>query len=115
MKAKEIVAIEDVANIKVVHISGHLDLESAPRVKAKLAELVKTPYCKIILDMEETSYISSFGLSLLLQLHDQVKAMNGRLVLAALHPFARQIFDTTQLSAVFTMYENVAAAVKALA
>jgi anti-anti-sigma factor len=115
MKSKEIVTVEDRSGVKVVHLKGHLDLEMAPQVKPQLTELSRHPHCKIVLDLEHTSYISSFGLSLLLQLNDQVKAVNGRLALAELHPFAKQVFDTTQLAAVFKLYETVEAAVKALA
>ena len=114
MKSKEIITVEDVSGVKVVHLKGHLDLETAPKVKPALTELAKKPHCRIVLDLGETSYISSFGLSLLLQINDQVKAVNGRLVLADLHPFARQVFDTTRLGSVFKDYETVEAAVKAL-
>ena len=114
MKSKELIAIEDKSGVKVARLMGHLDLETAPQVKPQLIELAKKPHCKIILDLAETSYISSFGLSLLLQVNDQVKAVNGRLALADLHPFAKQVFDTTQLGAVFKMYDSVDQAVKAL-
>jgi anti-sigma B factor antagonist len=115
MKSKETVTIKDMSGVKVVHILGHLDLETAAQVKPKLFELAKKPHCKIVLDLENTSYISSFGLSLLLRLNDEIKAVNGRLALAALHAFARQVFDTTQLGSVFKVYEDVETAVKALA
>ena len=64
MKSKELIAIEDKSGVKVARLMGHLDLETAPQVKPQLIELAKKPHCKIILDLAETSYISSFGLSL---------------------------------------------------
>jgi len=57
----------------------------------------------------------AFGLSLLLQANEQIRAVNGQLALADLHPFAKQVFDTTQLGAVFKTYDSVELAVKALA
>ena len=114
MKSKEIVTVEDMSGVKVVHLKGHLDLETAPKVKPPLMELSKKAHCKIVLDLGETSYISSFGLSLLLQVNEQVRAVSGRLVLADLHPFAKQVFDTTQLGSVFKVYDTVEAAVKAM-
>ena len=115
MKQKEILVVEDIGGVKVLHLKGPLDLETAPRVKPRLFELAKKPHCRIVLDLENASYISSFGLSLLLQVNDQVKSVNGRLALAAPHPFAKQVFDTTRLESVFTFFETVEAALKAMA
>ena len=115
MKSKELITVEDRSGVKVVHLMGHLDLETAPQVKPQIMELAKKPHCKIVLDLAETSYISSFGLSLLLQANEQIRAVNGQLALADLHPFAKQVFDTTQLGAVFKTYDSVELAVKALA
>ncbi len=115
MKSKQILTVRDIEGVKVAALKGHLDLETAPQVKTPLMDLAKKPHCRIVLDLENTSYISSFGLSLLLQVNDQVKAVNGQIALAALHSFAKQVFDTTQLGSVFRVYPSVEAALKALA
>ena len=114
MTPNDLVRIEDKEGIKVIHLKGHLDLETAPRMKPPLMEEAERPHCKIVLDMEFMYYISSFGLSLLLQLNDRVKASKGSLALAALNPFAKQVFDTTQLTTIFKIYDSVDAAIKAL-
>jgi anti-anti-sigma factor len=114
MAPNDSVRIEEREGVNVIHLKGHLDLETAPRMKPPLMEEAQKPNCKIVLDLEYMYYISSFGLSLLLQLNDRVKASKGRLALAALNPFAKQVFDTTQLTTIFKIYDSVEAATKAL-
>jgi anti-anti-sigma factor len=115
MKQKAALTVEDMKGVKVLHLKGHLDLETAQIVKPQMLELAKVPRNRMVIDLENTSYISSFGLSLLLQVNDQVKAAGGRLALAAPHPFAKQVFDTTQLLSVFKFFDTIEAAVRALA
>ena len=114
MKPKDVITIEDVSGAKVIHVKTHLDLDTVSLVKDQLLALAGKPQCKIVLDLENASYISSFGLSMLLQFNDFVKKAGGRLVLAALHAFAKQVFETTQLGSVFKVYDTVEAAVKAV-
>jgi anti-anti-sigma factor len=113
MKQKAALTVEDFKGVKVLRLKGHLDLETAQAVKPQMFDLARAPRSRIVIDLENTSYISSFGLSLLLQLNDQVKASGGRLALAAPHPFAKQVFDTTQLLTDFKFFDTVEAAVKA--
>ena len=64
----------------------------------------------VVLDMSRVQIIPSIGLGALVQLHNECKARQQKLKLAAVLPQVRQILGLTRLDRVFELSDSVEAA-----
>ena len=69
---------------------------------------------RLVLDMSGLEYISSAGLRVLMLARKQAQAQGGTLVVAALGPMLREIFEISRFSAVFDVYPSVRDALAAI-
>lgn len=62
---------------------------------------------KVLFDLGQMGHIDSSGLGFLVQVLQKAKASGGQVVLAALQPAAKIVFDITKVSRVFTIVDKV--------
>jgi anti-anti-sigma factor len=101
----------------VVSPRGRVDHATADAFSAALATHVAQ--CArggpaIVLDMSGVDYISSVGLRALMVAAKQVKAQSGRIVVAALTPMVREVFQISRFHLVFDLFDRVDAALESL-
>ena len=71
-------------NTLYVKAAGRLDLDNAVEYGAKIKDFIEDSYdpiTEVILDFEQITFLSSFGLKVILELYKQLKAQNGTLKL----------------------------------
>lgn len=69
----------------------------------------------LVVDLAALDYISSAGLRVFMIMAREVKAGKGRIVLAAMQPLVREIFDISKFTLLFEIFDSVAAASATLA
>jgi len=69
---------------------------------------------RIVLDLSGLQYISSAGLRVLILALKDVKARGGTLVVAALRPLVREIFEISRFDTLFDVHPSVRAALEAV-
>ena len=69
---------------------------------------------RLVLDLSRLEYISSAGLRVLMLARKQAQVQGGTLVVAALGPMLREIFEISRFSAVFDIYPSVRDALAAV-
>ena len=77
------VTTEMIGTAQVVHIAGRLDHTSSTVLDARLRELLDAGHTRLVLDVEQMSYISSAGLRSLILVAKEVKTRSGALALAS--------------------------------
>lgn len=76
-----------------------IDTTTAPEMDKGIKELLKDPeLMELELEMEDTFYISSVGLRVLLATQKAMNARKGRLSLLHVRAQVREIFDVTGFS-----------------
>lgn len=98
----------------VLHLSGALDVSSAPELKTTLEELFAENGRDVLIDCENVTVISSIGLSTLLRGAQLADSNGGRLAVAALHGVALEAFEISGLQRVLVGYPSREAAQIAL-
>jgi anti-anti-sigma factor len=93
--------------IWVVTPSGRLDSSSGPMLEATLNAQIESRHFRLIVDMNEVSYLSSGGLKALLSAHKKTQANQGALVLAALSTRVHEVFSISGFDALFTIVDSV--------
>jgi anti-sigma B factor antagonist len=97
---------EVISNCTVIHVSGEVDLATAPILERALHSAIAASY-PIIVNFAATRYIDSTGLRVVLQArgrHRQVVAAAG------LTPTLRRVFELTNVDRTIPLYPTVAEA-----
>ena len=94
-------------NVLKVTISGRLVAAGVPSLREDLVGRI-TEGMNVLFDLAKMAHIDSSGLGLLVQVLQKVKAGGGKVVLAALQPAPKIVFDITKVSRVFTIVPTVA-------
>ncbi len=97
--------------IQVLSLNGKLDLANAANLKDNVKSLLNDHKNQIHLNMKDVDFINSSGLGALVSLMKEVRVAKGRLTLSNLAPYVNEIFEITQLSHVFEIYQTMEEAV----
>jgi len=109
-KAKE---LEEGSKV-VVELSGIVDSTNVEEFFAFISSLLKSGVKYMVMDMEHTSYISSGGLSVIVDAHKKVQAEGGKLVIAGASSLIAELLDVAQISRVIEVYGDLDQALQAL-
>ena len=101
----------------VVSPRGRIDHASAETFKTALSPYLTAagPGHPVVLDFAGVEYIASVGLRVLMLASRQVRAQNGTIVVAALAPLVKEIFEISKFTMVFPCFPTVADALADLA
>ena len=101
--------------VVVVAPRGRVDSTTSGDLEQRLLQLVGGGERRLVLDLAGVEYISSAGLRVLLVVARRMKAAPGDLVLCALTPPVRQVFDLAGFLPLFATEDTRAAALSRLA
>lgn len=104
-------------NAIILMPAGRIDQDHADSFKQALGPHLagcRAGNAPVILDFSAVSYISSVGLRVLMLAARQVKAQGGRLVIAALTPIVKEVFEISRFNLVYKVFPDVAAALAAV-
>lgn len=101
-------------DIQVLELSGELDYHSSPELREKLTELTVKQSAKILVNLGGVDYMDSSGIATFVEAFQKAKRYQGRLILAALTPTVRGVFEIAKLDSIFEIAPTVADAVKSL-
>lgn len=104
---------EQRGSVLVIAASGRLDSNTAAELEAVLPARVQSS-AATVMDLGDTSYVSSAGLRVLLKGAKTAKGSGHKLVLTGLAPSVREVFDISGFSAIFTIETDVDAALAVL-
>ena len=104
------------AQAPVLSPAGRVDHATAERFKTLLLEHLQPARAadRVVLDLAGVDYMASVGLRALVLAARQVKSRGGRLVVAALQPLVREVFEITRLGQVVETFASVRDALAAL-
>lgn len=91
-----------------------LNASNASGLKSELVLLNKNSINNIVINMTDTKYCDSSGLSAILVANRLCKDTNGRFVLCGLQPNVRKLIEIAQLDRVLTITANETEALSAI-
>ena len=108
-------AVRRFARATVLSPAGRVDHATAERFKTLLLDHLQPARAdRVVLDLAGVDYMASVGLRALVLAARQVKARGGRLVIAALPPLVREVFEISRLGQVLDSFASVRDALAAL-
>lgn len=102
----------DVSGVTVVEIEGRIVLgEESNSFREKVKTLLAAGKKKIVLNLQNVSYIDSAGLGTLVATFHSARSQGATLKLANLGAKFKEVLQVTKLMTVFDTYDNEAMAV----
>jgi anti-sigma B factor antagonist len=105
------IEVRELKHVSVVKVSGRVDSSTAPELDKSLQDLLDAERNHIALDLQETEYMSSAGLRVLVATHKAAKKSGGGLCLAQPSARVREVLDLAGLMPVFDVYPDLVEAV----
>jgi anti-anti-sigma factor len=100
------ITFSDVGDVKVARFDGMIDTVTAADVEAALSQLLSDGANKMLLNVEQLSYINSFGLRVILVSAKQLKRGDGELRICCLNEPVQEVFDITGFSSILNVLET---------
>lgn len=95
-----------------VHIKGFLYANTLPQLDKTFQTVVSSVKKKMVLDLSETTYISSGGWGLIITFFKRAQDAGGNLVLAAMKPEVYDAFELLEYDKVIRSFPTVDSALK---
>lgn len=97
-------------NLVIITLRGSLDTETYPNLRAKAQKYLDQSVKAMLLDLQQLDYISSMGISCLLEIRKGMEAAGGRLMMANVPPHIDHVFKIVNALPNFQMFRDVAEA-----
>lgn len=97
----------------VVNVAGELDIATAPQLVEALGQATSAKGGKVVVNLLETSFIDSTGLTTLFRAHKEAEEHNGgnfAIVCGPDNIEVRRVMELMGFDQVFTVYETLDAA-----
>ena len=95
--------------VAVVSLSGDVDLESSPAVRAALLDCVGMKR-GVLVDMSAVSYIDSSGVASLVEAFQTARKSDTRFALVEVSEAAMRVLELARLDQVFSIHKTLAEA-----
>jgi len=95
------------SDVLIISADGGIDRHTSGQFVEEIMTLIEGGITKIIVDCEKLTYISSWGLGVLLRLHKRAKAAGGEVKIANVHSHIVSLLNVTHLNRIFEVYPDV--------
>ena len=95
------VEVRDQDGVPVVFVRGEVDVHTAPQLRETVRRLLDDGASTLLVDMEQTEFIDSTGLGVLLGAAKELQQAGGRFTLARPSKAVSKILSVTGMSELF--------------
>lgn len=107
-------SIERAGDVTVVTVEGELTVGNRGQLKEMVLARLAQGDESFVIDFDQTGYIDSSGLGVLVSLSKRIREQGGRLRLAGLNQDLRTLFELTKLDSLFQISDTRSAALAEL-
>lgn len=102
---------ENDGRVVIIEIPGRLTLESSGELKEFLKELMEEKKFRIVMDLNQTTYVDSSGLGAIVSKIAMTRSNAGDIRLAHVAPNIQELLELTHLTQILQVYESTEKAV----
>ena len=104
------IQVRQVGDASVLSVKGKVNFETAPQLKDAIKDIkdgISEQHQRILLiNLEGVSFVDSSGLGLLVAARNLLEKSGGRLYLCCIAPQVKKVFDQTNLTNFFSIFES---------
>ncbi|HTR44109.1 MAG TPA: STAS domain-containing protein [Thermodesulfovibrionales bacterium] len=106
------IKITDHEGVKIISLSGDIDMYTSPEVRKPLLRLIDQRVPVIMIDLTDVAYIDSSGIATFVEGLKGMMSYRGRLKFFGIPERVKEIFNFSKLDRVFDMYGSMEDALK---
>jgi len=99
------ILIEELENGKIVRPHGKIDILTSSELRSILSDLTKKKIMRIVVDLEQVTYLDSSGLATLLEGLKHLKEYDGKMQLANVPERILKVLSLMKLDMIFEIIE----------
>ena len=96
----------EINEVVVVNLIGYLDANTSPIAESEINSWLEKGTRKLVINLEETKYVSSAGLRIIITTAKTMKASGGLLKLCSVNEVVQEILDISGLSTILDVKET---------
>ena len=100
-------------DVLILSADGGLIAQTADQFVDELDQFIQSGARKLVVDCHRLTFVSSYGLGVLVRLHKKLAAKGGDVKLASVSGAIPKLITMTHLDKIFQMYPDVASALRA--
>lgn len=111
--ASEVKAVKEVRHMDndvIIALQGDIDLHRMDELHKALTAVCEDQPARIVVNMQDVSYIDSSGIGTLVEAFRRARAFGGKLLLCCANDRVCSVLEITKLNNVLTMYTTEAEA-----
>jgi len=89
-----------------VRLSGELNFENSPSLRAVLLRLAARKVSEMVLDLTDLAFMDTSGLATLIEARMTAHERGGRVILLGLQPLIAQVFEVARVNELFTLVQD---------
>lgn len=102
-------------NVLLIRLTGELDHHTAEELRIKVNEKIENEAVNhIVLNLESLAFMDSSGLGVILGRYKQIQAKGGEMVVCAISPAVKRLFEMSGLFKIVRLEEDEAFALQTL-
>ncbi len=90
----------------VMALAGEIDLHHTPEVHKALVMVCQRKPARLVINLEDVTYIDSSGIGTLVEVFRRINAYQGELGLCGLNERVHSVFEITKLDHFFKIYDT---------
>lgn len=94
----------DNGGVTVIELGGRLDSNTSKVLEDKIMEVLGQGKTKVLMDFKDVDYINSTGLRVLLLALQQLKKVQGKLVLSSIKDYMKEVFEISGYTEIFPIF-----------
>lgn len=107
-----VVKEKKVGDVVVLAIEGEINFNTSPDFRKAFFKVLDSKAQKIIVNLCNVAYVDSSGLATLVEAHQKVKGLGGKLKLTCLSGKVKSVFEITKLEKLFEIFSSEEDALK---
>lgn len=108
------ITLKEIKDIVVIEFIGTLDTNTSPEAEVEILKSLEKGAKKMVLDLENTRYVSSAGLRIFLATAKRIMANSGSVILCHPNKIVKEILDVSGFSTIMDVKATVEEAQEAL-
>ncbi len=106
------IGLSESEGVQVLSLDGYVDARTVDELDNALKGLLDDGHCRLVVDSEKVSYISSHGISILLMYLTMARQNGGDILFVKPSSRFRLVLNATNLTHVFREFDDIDAALE---
>ena len=101
-------------DIIIIDVDGEIDLYNSNQLRSTVKNIISLGLTKLIINLDQVSYIDSSGVGALIASHTELYKKNGMLCILNAKDAVEKVFEFTRLNKFFKLYKDEHTAIESL-